>query len=136
MKKNNKFLILKTLILACFLFACEADVANVVGTSSSGLIIGIKAIGGNSGLPADGISQATIRVEVFTADGLTVSDETITLTTTLGTLADVTLTVDDGVAITTLTSSTVVGTAFIVASVENVSATASIEIVNISEKAA
>lgn len=126
----------KTLILAFFLFGCQADVANVVGTSSSGLIIGIKAIGGNSGLPADGASQATIRVEVFTADGLTVSDETVTLTTTLGTLGDATLTIEDGVAITTLTAGTVVGTAYIVASVENVSATASIEIVNISEKAA
>ena len=121
------FLVLATGLL----MGCESDVANRVGVSSSGFIVALKALSGNSGLPADGASQATIRVEVFNTSGQLVDGETIFLTTTLGTLTDLTLTTSNGVATTRLTSGTSPGTAFIVATVENVSATAAVQIVNI-----
>ena len=110
---------------------CESDVANLVGVSSGGLLIGMKALSGNSGLPTDGTSQATIRVEVFNTAGQLVNGATITLTTTLGTLGDTTLTTANGVGITTLTSGTQPGTAYVVATTENVSATVAVQFVNI-----
>ncbi len=118
-------------ILAGWLLAgCEAPVDNVVGPSSSGNIVGVSALFGNAGLRADGTSQATIRVEVFTASGQMVDGADVTLTTTLGTLGSSSLTTSNGVATTTLTSSTSTGTAFVVATVDNVSATAAVPIVN------
>ena len=112
---------------------CESDVANVVGVSSGGLIVGIKALYGNAGLPTDGTSQATLRVEVFTTAGTLVDGAAITLTTTLGTLGETALTTANGVALTTLTSGTSPGTAYVIASVENVSATVAVQFVNITD---
>ena len=111
---------------------CQSDVTNRVGTSSSGFIIGIQQFSGNAGLPADSASQATIRVEVFTTLGQTVDGATVFLTTTLGTLGAAAVVTVDGVALTTLTAGTVPGTAFVVATVENITATVAVQIVNIS----
>lgn len=134
-REMKNLLSLLTLVLWAALGGCDADVANRVGTSPSGFIIALKALYGNAGLPADGSSQATIRVEVFTNEGKLVDGTTVTLTTTKGTLANKTLTTTDGVAVTTLTSSTTTGTAFVVATVQNVSATIDVPFVNLSTKA-
>tara|TARA_B100000686_G_scaffold348698_1_gene440366 strand:+ start:816 stop:1226 length:411 start_codon:yes stop_codon:yes gene_type:complete len=131
MHKKNKICLVAFLLMTGFLTGCESDIANRVGVSSSGFIIGIKALSGNAGLPADGTSQATIRVELFNTSGQLVDGQNVFLTTTLGTLTDTTLTTANGSALTRLTSGTVTGTAFIVASIENVSATAAVQIVNI-----
>jgi|TARA_B110000438_G_C15804948_1_gene646859 hypothetical protein len=132
-KKKN---ILSILLFSLWsILGCEANVANVVGVSSSSLIIGLKAMYGNFGLTADASSQATIRVELFTNAGLLVNGEVVTLTTTLGTLGAATVTTTNGVAITTLTSEAFEGTAYVVASVENVSATVAVPFVNITSEA-
>lgn len=131
MFKRIQIWLLLVLFPIGFMSGCESDVTNRVGVSSSSFVVAIKGIAGNSGLPADGTSQATIRVEVFTTSGQLVNDEQIFLTTTLGTLEDLTLTTANGVATTRLTSGTAPGTAFVVATVENVSATTAIQIVNI-----
>lgn len=131
MIKRTKFCLLLVSMLV-WGPACESDVTNRVGTSTSGLIIAIKAFAGNAGLPSDGVSQATIRVEVFTSAGQVVDDAEVFLTTTLGTLGAATLLTTGGVATTTLTSSIIPGTAFISATVENVTATIAVQIVNIS----
>lgn len=131
MIKRTKFCLLLVSMLVWGL-ACESDVTNRVGTSTSGLIIGIKAFAGNTGLSADGISQATIRVEVFTNSGQVVDNAAVFLTTTLGTLGAANLVTTGGVATTTLTSTIIPGTAFVSATVENVTATVAVQIVNIS----
>ncbi len=119
------------IISASLLSACTAEIDDLVGPSFNGNSIAIKALYGSGGLEADGSSQATIRVEVFTADGLMVDGATVTLTTTLGTLADSSLTTVNGVATTTLTAGTTTGLAYVVATVENISATTAVPIVNI-----
>ena len=111
--------------------ACSAEIDELVGPSFNGNSIVIKALYGSGGLEANGSSQATIRVEVFTADGLMVDGATVTLTTTLGTLGASTLTTINGVATTTLTAGTTTGLAYVVATVENISATTAVPIVNI-----
>ena len=116
------------------LLACTDQVTDLVGPSNSGFTIGIKAFYGTAGLPADGTSQATIRVEVFDEQGRGVNT-TVTLTTTRGTLGTASLTVANGVGVTTLTSVTTPGTASIVATVENASATTIVPIVNITTAA-
>jgi len=134
MVSKAKFLSIVLLLGLAGLTGCSSDVTNRVGVSSGGLIIALKQFSGNAGLLADGVSQATIRVEVFTNAGQTVDGAQVTLTTTLGTLGATTLATVAGVALTTLTAGTVPGTAFVVASVENVSATIAVQIVNISTK--
>ena len=122
---------------------CESEVANVVGVSSSSYILAIDAVHGSFGLPADGSSQATIRVELFTNAGQLVNGETVTLTTTLGTLGTVadpttsinSLTTVNGVAFAILTSEAIEGNAFVVASIENISATVSVPFVNVTTAA-
>lgn len=121
--------LLSALVWGAALPGCEAPVDEVVGTSISGNIIGVAALYGTAGLRADDISQATIRVEVFNTSGQPVDGAAVTLTATLGTLGTTALTTANGVAVTTFTSGTVTGTAFVVATVENVSATAAIPIV-------
>ena len=122
------------LCLAFALFAgCQPGVSQVVGPSSSGLNVGVTTVAGEAGLPADGSSKATVRVEVYRANGELVNGATITLTATKGALASSSLTTTNGVATTTLTSSTTPGTAYIVATVENVSATAVVQMVNFSK---
>lgn len=130
MRSLLKIVYLNFLLALPLLASCEALVDDIVGPSFNGNTVGISALFGQAGLKADGTSQATIRVEVFTADRLMVDGATVTLTTTLGTLGATSLTTSNGVAITTLTSGTTPGTAFIVATVENVSATTAVPIVN------
>jgi hypothetical protein len=131
MRKYRQILIFVLVICASLLSACTAEIDELVGPSFNGNSIAIKALYGSGGLEADGSSQATIRVEVFTADGLMVDGATVTLTTTLGTLGASTLTTINGVATTTLTAGTTTGLAYIVATVENISATTAVPIVNI-----
>lgn len=129
MKRNIKAAALAFLLMLSLVTACQAPVDNVVGPSSSGLIVGVAALYGGGGLRADGASQATVRVEVFTDSGQPVTGATVTLTTTLGTLGSSSLTTAAGAAATTLTSGTRTGLASIVATVENVSATTAVPIV-------
>jgi hypothetical protein len=116
------------------LTACSDQVSDIVGPSNSGFTIGIKAFYGEAGLPADGTSQATIRVEVTDEMGRGV-DTTVTLTTTRGTLGTASLTIANGVGVTTLTSVSTPGTATVVATVENVTAHTIVPIVNITTAA-
>ncbi len=120
--------------LLLILLACSEQVTDLVGPSNSGFTIGIKAFYGTAGLPADGTSQATIRVEVIDENGRGVNT-TVTLTTTRGQLGTTSLTITNGVGITTLTSTSTAGTASIVATVENASATTIVPIVNITTAA-
>lgn len=129
------------------ILGCESEVANRVGVSASSFIIGLKAIHGPLGIPADGSSQATIRVELFTNAGTLVNGQNVILTTTLGTLTDnvnaapvttggaLTVTTVNGFAFATLTSEAIEGNAFVVASVENISATVAVPFVNITTAA-
>lgn len=110
---------------------CVPAVEDIVGPSSSGNVLAISAIYGLNGIKADGASQATIRVEVFNSSGQAVNGAEVTLTTTLGTLGSATLTTaSSGAAVTTLTAGSVPGSAFIVATLENVSATTVVPILS------
>ncbi len=131
----KQILTIKRLILGLFLatgilWGCQAVVDDLTGPSALGNILGINGQFGGAGIKNDGTSQATIRVEVFTVSGLPVVGATVTLTTTLGTLGSATLTTGaSGAATTTLTSGNLVGSAFITATVDNVSATTSVPII-------
>jgi hypothetical protein len=127
---KTKIIILGLLLAGAISIGCQAVVEDLTGPSALGNILGIKGLFGGAGIKNDGASQATIRVEVFTVDRLPVVGATVTLTTTLGTLGSTTLTTGAaGAAFTTLTSGISVGTAFITATVDNVSATAYIPII-------
>ena len=103
---------------------------DLTGPSSLGNVLGIQGLFGGAGIQNDGVSQATIRVEVFTVDLVPVLGAAVTLTTTLGTLGAAALTTDaSGTATTTLTSGAIVGTAYITATVDNVSATTAVPII-------
>lgn len=119
------------MLAAGIFWGCQAAVEDLTGPSALGNVLGIQGLFGGAGLQNDGASQATIRVEVFTVDRLPVVGATVTLTTSLGTLGAASLTTgDSGAATTTLTSGTTIGTAFITATVDNVSATTSVPIIN------
>ena len=118
------------LIVGGIFWGCQAAVDDLTGPSSLGNVLGIQGIFGGSGLRNDGASQATIKVEVFTVDLIPVNGATVILTTTLGTLGAASLTTDaSGTATTSLTSGTVVGTAYVTATTDNVSATTSVPII-------
>ena len=118
------------LITGGIFWGCQAQVEDLVGPSSLGNKLGIQGLFGGAGIPNDEVSQATIKVEVFTVDNIPVTDATVILTTTLGTLAATSLTTDaSGTAVTALTSGTIRGVAFITATVDNVSATTSVPII-------
>ena len=130
-KTNIKRLVLGFLIAGGIFWGCQAQVADLTGPSSLGNILSIQGLFGGAGIQNDGASQATILVEVFTADLIPVVGASVALTTTLGTLGAATLTTgDSGAATTTLTSGTTIGVAFITATVDNVSATTSVPIIN------
>ncbi len=130
MFRSKLFRLVSIPVLAAFLFACQADVNEVTGPSFNGNSVGVTAIAGDSGLPSDGVSQATIRVEVFDINNEVVDAAAVSLTTTLGTLGAASVTTVSGVATTTLTSATTEGTAFVTATFENVTATTSVAFVN------
>jgi len=127
---------LKTLLLGLLLavgifIGCQAVVEDITGPSALGNVLGIQGLFGGAGLQNDGASQATIRVEVYTVDSIPVVGAVITLTTTQGTLGAVSLTTGAaGSATTTLTSGITTGTAYITATVDNVSASTSVPIIN------
>ena len=129
-KTNIKRLVLGFLIAGGIFWGCQAQVEDLTGPSSLGNILGIQGLFGGAGIQNDGVSQATIKVEVFTASLVPVEDAIVTLTTTLGTLGAATLTTGaSGAATTTLTSGTTVGIAFVTATVDNVTATTSVPII-------
>ncbi|QPJ64439.1 MAG: hypothetical protein G3M78_03105 [Candidatus Nitrohelix vancouverensis] len=117
-----------TLIGLYFLYGCTADVNSLTGPSNLGNTLAISAFYGSAGVPTGG-GQATIRVEVTNANGQGVNGATILLTTTLGSLNNTTLTTVNGVANAVLTSGANAGMAYVVASVDNVTATAAVPIV-------
>ncbi|MEC7641132.1 MAG: invasin domain 3-containing protein [Nitrospinota bacterium] len=129
-KTHIKRLVLGFLIAGGIFWGCQAQVDDLTGPSSLGNILSIQGLFGGAGIQNDGASQATILVEVFTADLIPVVGASVTLTTTLGTLGAVTLaTGASGAATTTLTSGTITGIAFVTATVDNVSANTSVPII-------
>ncbi len=134
MIKRAGFLAGGFLVALLLMVGCSEEVSSIVGPSSSGFSLNIKAFYGAGGLPSDGTSKATIRVEVIDETGRGAST-TVTLTTTRGTLETESLTVTNGVGVTTLTSVSTPGTAYIVATVENITATTIVPMVNITGSA-
>ena len=129
-KMTIKDLTILLLIVGGLSWGCQAVVEDLVGPSSLGNNLGIQGLFGGAGIQNDEVSQATIKVEVFTVDNVPVADATVTLTTTLGTLTLATLTTGaSGAATTTLTSGTTTGTAFVTATVDNITATTSVPII-------
>ncbi|HIE79747.1 MAG TPA: hypothetical protein EYQ03_03610 [Nitrospinaceae bacterium] len=129
-KTHIKRLVLGFLIAGGIFWGCQAQVDDLTGPSSLGNILSIQGLFGGAGIQNDGASQATILVEVFTADLIPVVGASVALTTTLGTLGAVTLTTGaSGAATTTLTSGTITGIAFVTATVDNVSANTSVPII-------
>lgn len=129
MRRRLKFIILNTMLLVSLL-ACEPALENLVGPSFSGYTVGITAQYGGVGLVIGGGGTATIRLEVVTAAGVPVNGATVVLTSTLGTLSAATFTTVNGWAIGTLAPGAVAGTAFVVATVENASATTMVPILS------
>jgi hypothetical protein len=128
--KHIKGLSLSILTAVIIFIGCQAAVDDITGPSALGNILGIKGLFGGAGIQNDGVSQATIRVEVYTTQNIPTVGATVTLTTTLGTLGSASLTTDaSGTATTTLTSGTVTGIAFVTATVDNVSADTSVPII-------
>jgi len=106
------------------LTGCSSDPTGTSGTSASGYTMALRANPGE--LRADGSSTALVMVEVWDENGNYVDAETVTFSTTLGALANATVTTTNGVAINTFTSSTSEGMAVIAAAVENIVAKAEI----------
>lgn len=125
---QRTFKLLMIAIMAFALEVCQKPEAptGITGLSVSGYTVGISAIYGGTSLPADGASQATIKVEVWNTSNLFVDNIPVTLTVTLGTLESSSLTTTNGVAVTTFTAGQVAGNATVVATVENTSAVATI----------
>ena len=128
MKNKLKLTIFSFAFLVSSL-ACEPAVENLVGPSVSGFTVGITAHYGGVGIVVSS-GTATIRVEVFTAGGVPVNGATVVLTSTLGTLSAASFTTVNGLAIGTLTAGDTAGTAYVVATVENVSATTTVSILS------
>ena len=121
------FLIIITTVV--IFIGCQAVVEDLTGPSALGNTLGIQGIFGGAGIQNDEASQATIRIEVFNKS-IPTEGATVFLTTTLGTLGATSLTTDaSGTATTTLTSGATTGSAFITATVDNVSATTVVPII-------
>ena len=111
-------------LIAASLAGCGQDAAADKTTASS---VVVRA--GAAKVVADGTSTTSVRATVRSSDGLPVVGVTVDFATTLGTLAAETATTDDnGVAATTL-SSTTIGKAEISANVAGLGGTAPIEFV-------
>ena len=108
--------------------SCTQDIENLVGPSYSGYTVGLTAQYGGVGVLSGG--TATIRVEVVTAAGVPVNGAVAVLSSTLGTLTLTSLTTVNGVITTFFTAGTTAGTAYITATVENVSATTTVSILS------
>tara|TARA_B110000881_G_scaffold53861_1_gene45794 strand:- start:804 stop:1208 length:405 start_codon:yes stop_codon:yes gene_type:complete len=133
MKKISPIYFLKRWLIGALAvlmtLSCTADIENLVGPSFSGYTIGVTAHYGGVGI-VQSSGSATIRVEVVTAAGVPVNGATVLLTSTLGTLGAATFITVNGIAITTLTAGAVAGAAYIVATVENASATTMVPILS------
>jgi|TARA_B110000914_G_scaffold137743_1_gene120520 hypothetical protein len=133
MKKISPIYFLKRWLIGALAvlmtLSCTADIENLVGPSFSGYTIGVTAHYGGVGI-VQSSGSATIRVEVVTAAGVPVNGATVFLTSTLGTLGAATFITVNGIAITTLTAGAVAGAAYIVATVENASATTMVPILS------
>ena len=124
--KTFSLIVLTTLVI---FIGCQAVVEDLTGPSALGNTLGIQGLFGGAGIQNDEASQATIRVEVFNKN-IPTEGATVFLTTTLGTLGAASLTTDaSGTATTTLTSGATTGSAFITATVDNVSATTVVPII-------
>ena len=110
------------------ILSCTQDIENLVGPSYSGYTVGLTAQYGGVGILSGG--TATIRVEVVTAAGVPVNGAVAVLSSTLGTLTLTSLTTVNGVITTFFTAGTTAGTAYITATVENVSATTTVSILS------
>ena len=123
---------LKAWFIATFVIiitlSCTQDIENLVGPSYSGYTVGLTAQYGGVGILSGG--TATIRVEVVTAAGVPVNGAVAVLSSTLGTLTATSLTTVNGVITTFFTAGTTAGTAYITATVENVSATTTVSILS------
>jgi hypothetical protein len=133
MKKISPIYFLKRWLIGALAvlmtLSCTADIENLVGPSFSGYTIGVTAHYGGVGI-VQSSGSATIRVEVITAAGVPVNGATVFLTSTLGTLGAASFITVNGIAITTLTAGAVAGAAYIVATVENASATTMVPILS------
>ena len=133
MKKISPIYFLKRWLIGALAvlmtLSCTADIENLVGPSFSGYTIGVTAHYGGVGI-VQSSGSATIRVEVITAAGVPVNGATVFLTSTLGTLGAATFITVNGIAITTLTAGALAGAAYIVATVENASATTMVPILS------
>ena len=134
-KKVNNFSYiygLKAWFIATFAIiitlSCTQDIENLVGPSYSGYTVGLTAQYGGVGILSGG--TATIRVEVVTAAGVPVNGAVAVLSSTLGTLTLTSLTTVNGVITTFFTAGSTAGTAYITATVENVSATTTVSILS------
>ena len=127
--KHLKGISLSILTAVIIFIGCQAAVEDITGPSALGNTLGIQGLFGGAGIQNDEASQATIRVEVFNKS-IPTEGATVFLTTTLGTLGATSLTTDaSGTATTTLTSGATTGSAFITATVDNVSATTVVPII-------
>jgi hypothetical protein len=126
-KIKSWFIAMFTLFM---ILSCTNDIENLVGPSYSGYTIGLTAQYGGVGIVKSSLGSATIRVEVVTAAGVPVNGATVTLTNTLGTLGAATLITVNGVATTLLQAGDTAGTAFVVATVENITATTKVPILS------
>ena len=133
MKKISPIYFLKRWLIGALAvlmtLSCTADIENLVGPSFSGYTIGVTSHYGGVGI-VQSSGSATIRVEVITAAGVPVNGATVFLTSTLGTLGAATFITVNGIAITTLTAGAIAGAAYIVATVENASATTMVPILS------
>ena len=133
MKKITPLYILKRWLIGALALvmtlSCTPDIENLVGPSFSGYTIGVTAQYGGVGI-VKGSGSATIRIEVVTAAGVPVNGATVSLTSTLGTLPGNTGLTVNGALITTLTAGAVAGAAYVVATVENASATTMVPILS------
>ena len=125
--KNKLRLTIFSIAFLVSSLACEPAVENLVEPSVSGFSVGITAHYGPTGIVISS-GSATIRVEVFAASGEPVNGATVAVTTTLGTLGAASITTVNGVATTTLAAGEAAGNAYVVATVENASATTTVPI--------
>ena len=131
--KNSSYIYgLKAWFIATFAIiitlSCTQDIENLVGPSYSGYTVGLTAQYGGVGILSGG--TATIRVEVVTAAGVPVNGAVAVLSSTLGTLTATSITTVNGVITTFFTAGSTAGTAYITATVENVSATTTVSILS------
>ena len=131
MKDSSCIYGLKAWFIATFavimILSCTQDIENLVGPSYSGYTVGLTSHYGGGGI-IKSQGTATIRIEVVTAAGVPVNGAVAVLSSTLGTLTATSLTTVNGVITTFFTAGTTAGTAYITATVENVSATTTVSI--------